>query len=72
MNAGYKDSDKDIYKASYTVTYEECFRVEDQFPKIIKDVVMDAIIDASYIVNLNACDEYEVSYKEFMDIIVQA
>ena len=72
LNAGYNDSDKDNYKASYTVAYEECFKVEDMFPKIIKGVVVDAIIDASYIVDLNVCDEYEVSYNEFMDTIKQA
>ena len=72
LNAGYNDSDKDNYKASYTVAYEECFKVEDKFPKIIKGVVMDAIIDASYIVDLNVCDEFEVSYNEFMDTIKQA
>ena len=33
---------------------------------------MDAIIDASYIVDLNVCDEFEVSYNEFMDTIKQA
>ena len=26
LNAGYSDSDKDNYKASYTVAYEECFK----------------------------------------------
>ena len=72
LNAGYNDSDKDNYKASYTVAYEECFKVEDKFPKIIKGVVMDAIIDTSYIVDLNVCDEFEVSYNEFMDTIKQA
>lgn len=72
LNAGYNDSEKENYKASYTLTYEECFKVTEKFPKIIKGTVVDAVIDVSYIVDLNVCDEFEVSYNEFIDTLKQA
>ena len=72
LNTGYKDADKDNYKASYTLTYEEAYNVNVDFPKITKNMVADAILEASYVVDLNVCDDLVISYNSFMDKIKQA
>lgn len=69
LNTGYQDADKDYYKSSYTLSFEECYKVTDKFPKITTSNIMTAIIDASYIVDLNVCDEFEISYNDFMNQI---
>jgi hypothetical protein len=42
------------------------------FPKITKNMVADAILEASYVVDLNVCDDLVISYNSFMDKIKQA
>jgi hypothetical protein len=72
LNTGYSDADKENYKASYTQTYEEAYHVNVQFPKITKNMVMEAVLDASYVIDLNVCDDLVISYNSFMDKIKQA
>lgn len=72
LNAGYNDADKENYKSSYTQTYEEAYQVNEQFPKITKSDVMEAILDVSYVIDLNVCDEMVMSYSTFMEKIKEA
>lgn len=72
LNAGYNDADKDNYKSCYTLTYEEAYYVNAEFPKLTKGMVPDAILDASYVVDLNVCDDLVISYNSFMEKIKQA
>ena len=72
LNAGYNDADKDNYKSCYTLTYEEAYYVNSEFPKLTKGMVPDAILDASYVVDLNVCDDLVISYNSFMEKIKQA
>lgn len=67
LNTGYNDADKEEYKASYTLSYEEAFIVNADFPKITKETVMPAVLDASYIVDLNVCDNNIITYNSFME-----
>lgn len=72
LNVGYNDSDKDSYKASYTMTYEEAYKIEDRFPKITSINVMQGVLDASYMVDLNICDDSVITYNDLIQKIKQA
>lgn len=69
LNVGYNDSDKDSYKASYAMTYEEAYKIEDKFPKITSINVMQGVLDASYVVDLNICDDSVVTYNDLIQKI---
>ena len=71
LNTGYNDADKDNYKASYTLTYEEAYHVNVDFPRITKSMVMEAVLDASYVIDLNVCDDLVIRYNSFMEKIKQ-
>ena len=69
LNVGYNDADKDSYKASYAMTYEEAYKIEDKFPKITSINVMQGVLDASYVVDLNICDDSVVTYNDLIQKI---
>lgn len=72
LNVGYNDSDKVSYKSSYTMTYEEAYKIEDRFPKITSINVMQGVLDASYMVDLNICDDSVITYNDLIQKIKQA
>jgi hypothetical protein len=69
LNVGYYDADKENYTASYTLVNEEAYCVNSEFPKIVAGNVMTAIIDAAYVVDLNACDDFIVTYNSLIENI---
>ena len=69
LSAGYNDSDKDSYPASYTSSLEDAYHVYDKFPRLVKPGIPDAILDANYIVDLNVCDNYLISYNCLIETI---
>ena len=72
MNTGYNDSDRDMYASSYTNVTEDAYHVSSDFPMISRNLVADAILDASYLVDLNACDQFNITYNDFIKTIKNA
>ncbi len=67
--AGYLDKDGDNYKTNYARTNENCYAVINDFPRITSTNVMENVLDAEYIIDLNATSGYIVSYHEFIGMI---
>lgn len=63
LNVGYRDSDKDSYPLSYTISMEDIYHVVDSFPRLTKAGIHESILDACYIVDLNVCDSYLINYS---------
>lgn len=72
LNVGYNDADKKSYKACYTMTYEDAYLVEDSFPKISVINVMPGILDASYTIDLNMCNDAIVTYNDLIKKLKRA
>lgn len=72
LNVGYNDADKESYKACYTMTYEDAYLVEDSFPKISVINVMPGILDASYTIDLNMCNDAIVTYNDLIKRLKRA
>ena len=67
--AGYLDKDADNYKTNYTHTNENCYAVIKDFPRITPTNVMINVLNAEYIIDLNASSGYIVSYQDFIGMI---
>ena len=72
LNTGYNDADKENYTASYISTMEEVYNITDKFPRLTKYNIPNSILDANYIVDLNACDLFSVNYNSVIDIIKES
>ncbi len=66
LNVGYDDSDKEEYRASYTLVNENAYIINNAFPKITNELAMSGILDASYFVDLNICENNAISYSSLM------
>ena len=69
--AGYLDKDAERYTNSYTMTNEDCYIVEGDFPRITAENAMKNILNAEYIIDLNAVGAHLISYQDFIKIISQ-
>lgn len=67
--AGYFDKDADYYKTNYTHTNENCYAVINNFPRITPVNVMENVLNAEYLIDLNASSGYIVSYQDFIGMI---
>lgn len=62
IQADYYHEDKDLYaNTSYTMFSRADYIVKEEFPRITSQNVMVNVIDASYTIDLNACDKYQIN-----------
>ena len=69
--AGYLEKDAEQYLSSYTMTNEDCYSVEGDFPRITAENVMKNVLNAEYIIDLNAASSHLLSFQDFKSIIAQ-
>lgn len=67
--AGYFDKDAERYTNSYTKTNEDCYEVEGDFPRITPNNVMKNVLNAEYVIDLNAATSHLVTFQNFIQII---
>jgi Putative PD-(D/E)XK family member, (DUF4420) len=66
MRAGYLDADADLYGGTRTVVQEiQSFRVADNFPRLARDTLPPAIIEASYTLDETQLGAYRLNEHDF-------
>lgn len=64
LNAyGYFDLHKENYNNKFLMNGINFFKVEKNFPSILKEDVLEGIIDISYSIELNSCTEFKCNNK---------
>lgn len=68
--AGYFDKDSEHYSKSYTLTNEDSYLVEGDFPRITSSNVMKNVLDAAYTIDLNAAAKHLLSFQDFKQYFI--
>ena len=66
---GYNDLQADHYDKSYDVRSTSLYSVEDDFPKIVADDLMDGVGNIRYSVTIDVCTQYLLTEEEFYQSI---
>ena len=66
---GYNDLQADGYDKRYDVRSTSLYSVEDDFPKIVADDLMDGVGNIRYSVTIDVCTQYLLTEEEFYQSI---
>lgn len=69
MAAGYVEAQADLYRSAYTRDHVEYFKVEGDFPRIMRSELRSGIRNCSYSIELDACRRFAAPSWALADMI---
>jgi hypothetical protein len=64
-NIGYFDIHKNFYEENYLIEENNIYLVNNNFPKIVKTNLNEAISNVSYSINIESCHQFLVKENLF-------
>lgn len=69
MLIGYFDDDREYYNDLYSIVFANCYNVDDDFPRIIKDDLPNGIYDASYHIEISSVENFQIEFDKLIEKI---
>lgn len=63
---GYFDDDRDYYDNMYSIKKSFCFKIKNEFPKIVKNLLPLGIYDTTYSIEISAVENFIVEIEEIL------
>ncbi len=68
--AGYIDFHREMYnRTSYTPRYQNYYRVENDFPRLLEGSLPNGVEDVKYSITIAACSPYRIQETQLIEII---
>ena len=66
---GYAVEDDCLYNKRYSIKERQCYKIQDEFPKIIRSDLPQGVIDINYKLLLQTCSDFKVDFEEITQSI---
>ena len=66
---GYNDEDAELYNKGYSIKERMVYKVEDGFPRLLRQDLPQGVLDVSYRLALDSCEKYLTDFDVIPDVI---